>query len=120
VTRIDFPYHVDGHGRTADTDAADHVRDLVEQLLFTAPGERVNRPTFGSGLLRLVFEPNRVELATALEALVQGSLQQWLGELIRVEDATVAAEDSALHVTVTYTRVSDGERRVARFTGATA
>ena len=57
---LDFPYHVDGTGRSATTGAADHVRDLIEQVLFTAPGERVMRPDFGSGLLALVFEPNSV------------------------------------------------------------
>ena len=52
---LDFPYHFDSHGRTAAIDYDAHIRDLIEQVLFTAPGERVNRPDFGSGLLRLVF-----------------------------------------------------------------
>ena len=55
---LDFPYHFDGRGRTATTGRDDHIRDLIEQVLFTAPGERVMRPDFGSGLLALVFEPN--------------------------------------------------------------
>ena len=63
----------------------DHIRDLIEQVLFTAPGERVNRPNFGSGLLQLVFAPNSDELAAATQFLVQGALQQWLGDLIQVE-----------------------------------
>jgi phage baseplate assembly protein W len=115
MTRIDFPFHVDSRGRTADTDALDHVRDLVEQLLFTAPGERVNRPTFGSGLLRLVFEPNREELATALEALVQGSLQQWLPDVIHVENVDVTAEEGTLTIVVEYVVRQTQQRQIATF-----
>ena len=73
---LDYPYHFDGRGRTATTDTADHIRDLIEQVLFTAPGERVNRPDFGSGLLRLVFAPNSDALAAATHLAVQGALQQ--------------------------------------------
>jgi phage baseplate assembly protein W len=112
---VEFPLHFDGRERTATVDDAGHVRDMVEQILFTAPGERVNRPDFGSGLLRLLFEPARDELATATQLLVQGSLQRWLGELIQVEEATVAIADSTLTVTVAYRLVRTQERRVERF-----
>ena len=81
---IDFPFHFDGRGRTAEAATDEHVRDLIEQVLFTSPGERVNRPTFGSGLMQLVFAPNSDELATATQFLVQAALQQWLGDLIEV------------------------------------
>ena len=77
---IDFPYHFDARGRTAEVDYDAHICDLIEQVLFTAPGERVNRPDFGSGLLRLVFAPNSSELAATTQYLVQGSLQQYLGD----------------------------------------
>lgn len=99
---IDYPFRVDGRGRTADTSADDYVRDLVEQVLFTAPGERVNRPTFGSGVLRLVFEPNSAELATATEFLVQGALQQWLADVVEVRSVDVSSVDSTLQVAVQY------------------
>ena len=59
---IDFPFQFDRRGRTATTSDAGHVRDMIEQLLFTNPGERVNRPDFGSGLQQLVFAPNSTEL----------------------------------------------------------
>jgi Bacteriophage baseplate protein W len=99
---IDFPFHFDARGRTASTAYEDHIRDLIEQVLFTAPGERVNRPTFGSGLLQLVFAPNSPELAAATQFLVQGSLQQWLGELIEVQAVEVQAVESKLQVQVRY------------------
>lgn len=99
---VDFPYHFDSRGRTAAIDYDAHIRDLIEQVLFTAPGERVNRPDFGSGLLRLVFAPNSDQLAATTQYLVQGSLQQYLGDLIQVDAVEVENEDSTLRVTVRY------------------
>jgi uncharacterized protein len=102
VTQIDFPYRIDGRGRTATTSEEEHIRDLIEQVLFTAPGERVNRPTFGSGLLRLVFAPNGDALAAATQMTVQGNLQQWLGDLIQVTEVQVEDVDAELRLVVRY------------------
>jgi phage baseplate assembly protein W len=113
--QIDFPFHLDSRGRTAATSEEEHVRDLIEQVLFTAPGERVNRPTFGSGLLQQVFGPNGDVIATAVQFTVQGSLQQWLGDRIQVESVVVESRDSTLAVTVVY-RLRDGQRRTAELT----
>jgi phage baseplate assembly protein W len=112
---ITFPYQLDNKGNTAETDNDRHLRDLIEQVLFTAPGERVNRPDFGSGLLQLVFEPNSSELALTTQFLVQGALQQWLGDLIEVNDVQVTNLDSTLQVTVVYTVRRTQEQRVAQF-----
>jgi len=101
--QIDYPFHIDRNGRTALTGADDHLRDLIEQVLFTSPGERVNRPTFGCGLLQMVFGPNSPEVATATQFLVQSALQQWLGDRIQVDAVDVVSEDSTLRVTVRYT-----------------
>jgi hypothetical protein len=109
--QVDYPYSVDPRGRTAATGEDEHVRNLVEQVLFTAPGERVNRPSFGSGLLQLVFAPLSDELASATQFLVQGALQQWLGDVIEVEAVEVEGEDSTLGVRVVYTVRHTGERR---------
>lgn len=110
---IDFPYGFDGRGRTAETDDDGHIRDLIEQLLFTAPGERVNRPTFGSGALELVFAPNGDALAAATRLSVQASLQEWLGDVIEVSDVDVEASDATLRLTVRYLVRRTGETRVA-------
>ena len=110
--QIDYPFRVDGRGRTAVTNEEEHVRDLIEQVLFTSPGERVNRPDFGCGLLQLVFAANSDALASAVQFTVQGALQQWLGERIQVDSVDVAADDARLTVTVIY-RLSDGELRTA-------
>jgi phage baseplate assembly protein W len=113
----DFPLHLDGRGHTATTDDDDHVRDLVEQVLFTSPGERVNRPSFGTGLLQYVFLPNGEPLATATRAAVQGALVQWLGDLIEVRQVDVVAEDATLRVTVQYSR--RGQTTTATFERST-
>ncbi len=112
----DFPWQIDNRGRTALTDDLDHIRDLIEQVLFTSPGERVNRPDFGSGLLQLVFEPNSDILAAATQATVQGSLQRWLGNLIQVNEVTVENEDMVLRITVSYLVRRTQQQQVAQFT----
>ncbi len=113
---ISFPFQIDGHGRTASTDDADHVRDLIEQILFTNPGERVNRPTFGSGLLQMVFQPNSPELAAALQFTLQAALQQWLGSRILLRSVQVDNLDSTLQVTVQYMVPTDPVVQTAQFT----
>jgi phage baseplate assembly protein W len=112
---VDFPLWFDSRGRTALTTQDDYVRDLIEQVLFTTPGERVNRPTFGSGLLQLVFAPNSIELAAATQFLVQGALQQWLGDVLVVEDVQVEADDGSLRVAVQYVVRRSQQRQVAQF-----
>jgi Bacteriophage baseplate protein W len=112
---IDFPFHFDRLGRTATTGYDEHVRDMIEQLLFTNPGERVNRPDFGSGLLQLVFAPNSPELAAALQFTVQASLQRWLGDVIDLQALEVVSEDATLRVTVQYVVRRSGETRVETF-----
>jgi uncharacterized protein len=112
---ITFPYQFDTRGRTAESDEDRHIRELIEQLLFCNPGERVNRPTFGSGILQLVFAPNSPELASATQHMLQGALQQWLGELIRVEALDVRCDDAALHVTIVYIARRAQERRTVEF-----
>jgi hypothetical protein len=112
---VDFPYHVDGRGRTASTDADDHLRDLIEQVLFTAPGERVMRPDFGSGLFGLVFEPGGPELVATTQHLVQGALQQELGHLIAVEAVEVSQVEGVFSVDVRYVALRTQEQVTATF-----
>ncbi len=112
---VDYPFQFDSRGRTAAADDDDHIRDLIEQVLFTSPGERVNRPTFGSGLMQLVFAPNSDTLAAATQMAVQGALQQWLGNLIQVESVKVTAQDSSLFVEVNYVVRRTQQRQAAQF-----
>ncbi len=118
MTHLGYPFAFGPDGRTATTDLTDHVRDLVEQVLFTAPAERVNRPDFGSGLLGLVFEPNSDALAAATRARVEGSLHQWLADVIQLEGVVVHAQDAALEVTVQYVVKTTQDRRTETIRGA--
>ena len=97
-----FPFQFDMRGRTATTDDATHIREMIEQLLFTTPGERVNNPDFGSGLLQMVFAPNSAELAAALQFTTQAAVQRYLGDLIDLQQLDVTAQDATLSVTVKY------------------
>jgi phage baseplate assembly protein W len=115
---FDFPFHFDALGRTAATGGVggdDHIRDMIEQLLFTSPGERVNRPDFGSGLLQLVFAPNSPELAAALQFTVQAALQRFLGDVIEVQSLAVSSVDASLAVVVRYSVRQSGEVRTETF-----
>jgi phage baseplate assembly protein W len=117
---IDYPFHFDNRGRTAGTGDDDHTRDMIEQFLFTNPGERVNRPDFGSGLLQLVFAPNSPELAAALQFTVQAGLQQWLGDVIEVQALEVTSEEATLRVDLKYLVRRTQETRVANFVRSTS
>ena len=97
-----FSYRTDTAGRTHEATDGEHIRDLIEQILLTAPGERVNRPDFGAGLLQLVFDPNSTELAAALEFTVQSALERWLGDRIQLRALKVRAVDSTIRVVVQY------------------
>lgn len=112
---IDYPYHFDRCGRTAATSDEDHIRDLIEQLLLTAPGERVNRPDFGSGLQQLVFDPNSVELADTIQFTMRAALDRWLGDLIETRDLEVTSQDASLRIVVKYAIRKTGDARSAVF-----
>lgn len=115
---IDFPFRIDGRGRTAGTTDGDHIRDMIEQLLFTNPGERVNEPGFGSGLLQMVFAPNSVELGSALQFTLQAALQRYLGDVIDVRQVEVGTEDATLSVVLSYAVRETQIERVDTFVGS--
>jgi len=116
---IDYPLHFDIHGRTAATDDDDHIKDMIEEFLFTNPGERVNRPDFGAGLLQLIFAPNSPELATAVQFTIQAGLQRWLGDVIVVQKIEATSEDATLRVLVQYVVKRTGEQRSENFVKGT-
>jgi len=118
ATNLRFPYQFDTRGHTAVTDEDTWIRGLIEQVLFTAPGERVMRPDFGCGVAQLVFAPNSPELAATTQFLIQGALQQWLGNLIIVEAVDVQAEDSILRINLQYIVRRTQQRQIAEFTRA--
>jgi phage baseplate assembly protein W len=113
---LNFPYQFDGRGRTALAVLNDeYVRQLIEQVLFTSPGERVNLPDFGSGLLQLAFAPNSVEMAAATQFTVEGALQKWLSGYIRVVSVQAQAQDAVLTVTVVYSLLNTDVTQIQTF-----
>lgn len=117
--RVDvaFPFTVDGRGRTAEAGYDTHVRQMIEMLLFTSPGERVMRPDFGCGLADLVFEPNSPELAASLQISIQASLQRWLSDVIDIAALEVGSSDSVLRVRLAYVVRATGSQRDDVFVG---
>jgi phage baseplate assembly protein W len=99
---IDFPFRFDSHGRNAMTDENGHIRDMLEQLIFTNPGERVNRPDFGSGISQLIFAPNSPELAATVQFTLQAGIQRWMGDVIELRGLVVQAADSSLTIDINY------------------
>jgi phage baseplate assembly protein W len=115
VTFIAFPFHLGDHGRTATASSDEHIAQMIEQVLFTRPGERVNRPDFGAGLLDVVFAPNSPQGAAAAQLTISASLQRWLGDLISVQSVQVSAELSTLQVQISYTVTATGTPGSATF-----
>src|SRR5271165_6218811 len=110
-----FAYNFDTTGHTAQTDLLTHISDMIEQILLTSPGERVNRPTFGSGTAQLVFAPNSDVLAAAQQQAIQAGLQQWLSDLIRVQSVTVTPDDATLLITVVYVVLHTQQQQSQQF-----
>ena len=112
---IQYPHQFDTRGRTAVADTPRHVRNLIEEFLFTSPGERVNRPDFGCGVLGLIFAPNSVTQAATLEATIQAGLQTWLGDLIELRTVEVLAVEEALRIEIVYVILRTGDERADVF-----
>jgi uncharacterized protein len=114
MTQFGFPYRISADGRTADASLDEHIRHLIGMVLFTAQGERVNRPDFGSGVKQLVFSENSPELANAMQHIILGNLQRWLSELIEVRGVDVKATDSTLAVLVQFRSLESDELRTVK------
>ena len=112
---VQFPYSFDSTGHTSQDDLPSHIYDMIEQILFTSPGDRVNRPTFGCGLIQLVFAGNSDSLAAAQQQVIQTSLLQWLSDLIQVNAVYVSAEDATLLISIVYTIIATQEQQTQQF-----
>jgi hypothetical protein len=106
-----FPFAVDAAGRISVTGGDETIRGEIIQVLFTAPGERVNHPDFGCGLFNLVFEPNSTILAAAMEFTIGQALTRWVGDDIIVDAVDVASSDEVVTVEVSYVKRSDLSRQ---------
>ena len=108
TVEISFPYGLDNRGRTATATYDDHVEQMLELLLLTRPGERVNLPTFGCGLLDQVFAPNSPEIAAALNVTIAAAISLWLGDVVSVTALDVTAQDSELFINIAYVVLASG------------
>jgi uncharacterized protein len=112
-TSIRFPFAIDaGTGRLAEeTDYGKHIEQLIRQVLFTAPGERINRPDFGCGIKRLVFAPNSPAAAALAQVSIFQALTRWLGSAIDVHDVKALSIDERLEIKIAYSLKTRQERR---------
>jgi phage baseplate assembly protein W len=117
VTWLGYPWRP-ALGQTRLRDDPGHVRDMLELVLFTSPGERVNRPDFGCGLAQLVFDGNSPELAMSVDLAVRGAVQRWLSDVLTLEDLQVTSEDATLTVELSYRLRATGEPGRATLTRA--
>jgi uncharacterized protein len=113
IESIRYPFSIDANaGRLAQEPLyVEHVEQMIKQVLFTAPGERINRPDFGCGLRRMVFAPNSDASAQLLQVMVLQSLDKWLGSVIAVDSVKVVAKNETLEVHLAYLLKARGERR---------
>lgn len=111
---LKYPFSIDaGGGRAAEeTDYEAYIRQLIRQVLLTAPGERINRPDFGAGIRRMVFAPNNPAAASMIQTLILQAMDKWLATVIRTEEVAVAVENEKLLITLHYLVIQRGERRV--------
>jgi len=114
VTRSDYnlPFGVDPASRQVrGIDYPTHVEQMIQQVLFTAPGERADLPQFGCGLSQLIFAPLSSALAVNTEINVRQALEEWLAGVITVGDVTALTSDdpggpadpTTLVITISYT-----------------
>ena len=111
---LDYPYGVSSTGAPGTTSPDDHLRDLILQILFTNPGERVNLPEFGAGVQQLVFAPNSDALRTSAQFLISNSLQRWLGDRIDISQVSLTSqpgEEETVTIEIAYVVKSTQQRQ---------
>lgn len=113
IHSIHYPFALDNSlGTLAEEPVySQHVEQMIKQILFTSPGERINRPDFGCGLNRMVFAPNSDSTANLTQVMIVQALQKWIGNLIEVIDVKVTANNEKLEIGIVYVLKARQERR---------
>jgi hypothetical protein len=106
--QIAYPYKFAPQSGTAVADDRSHIKQMLELLLFTMPGERVNRPDFGCGVQRIVFAPVGTEIEFTLQRLIESEIQRWLGDLLRLRNLEIRAEEATLFARLEYELIAEG------------
>jgi len=104
----------DERGRFAKTlDYERYVRGLVLQTLLTAPGERINRPEFGTPIPQLLFAAINEEIADLVKAQIHRAMDLWLDRIVRVERVeTRQPEPTRFEIEVSYIILATGTSAV--------
>lgn len=110
---MSFPFRVTEDG-VATSRRREHIRQLIEQVLFTNPNERVFCLEFGAGVRRMVFEGNRKSLLELARQRLSSSLGDVLqGEVdpasLQIEAGNEAGNevgDNTLHIRIAYRLVT--------------
>ncbi len=109
-----FPFSVGLNGRINASGGSDAIRGKIIQVLFTSPGERVHQPEFGSGLFKMVFEPNNTVLVPAMEFTIGQAMTRWLGNEILVDLINVIPGEENVTVEIAYTKRTDLSKEAVR------
>jgi hypothetical protein len=113
IHSIRYPFSIDkGFGTLAEeVEYSRHVDQMIRQVLFTNPGERINRPDFGCGIRSMVFAPNSEASANLSQVIINQSLEKWLGTIIEVNDVQVNNIEETLEIKIIYTLRATQERK---------
>ena len=114
-TYLNFPFGLAPDGSVAAVDEDHHIRERLEQILFTAPGERVMVPDFGCGVRDLVFAGNNEVLAAATEFKVARALQSYMGNQVLINGVDVVNDEEKLRIVINYTKTKDLQQQQATF-----
>jgi len=106
----DFPVRpAERNGKLAYTGGPAKVRQAMQIILDTEPGERIMRPTFGCGLRRYLMKPNTSATRTLIQREVEQALRAWEPR-IDVQNVTVTPGDdpALLLIEIFYVHRRDG------------
>src|SRR5262245_6235911 len=112
---LQFPFQVSERGVAATSGRLDVIRQQLEQLLLTMPGERVNRPDFGCGVQRLVFAGASPEAAAAAEYVIGTAINKYMAELIQLDAVRVTVDASTMYIDILYTVLDSGAELAVSF-----
>ncbi len=100
---MSFPFRIEEQGSTVSS-RSHHVREQIEQILFTNPGERWYRPDFGIGAVALVFEPNHEGMWELVKKRLLASLAEALKGEVLAESLSVdvEGENETLKILISY------------------
>ena len=103
-----FPFRPGPDGRLAYTGGDAIVRQSIETILDTEPGERVMLPTFGCGLRRFLMQPNTPATRTGMQQKISDSLRRWEPRIQVSEVSVTPGDDPALvWISISYTQLAD-------------